>query len=198
VLQNQEENYINSYRMTVPEHRKERIMRYKQLKDRAMALAAEVALQEGLRQFGLDSEKTQLICNEHGKPMLKDYPDLQIGISHSGGLAAVVFADCPAGIDVEHICDRKFHSVLRLLAKREQQFILEGNTYEEQCSRFLHLWTYKESYYKCIGTGLVRPLSEVEMIPELTKEITKDAQTYIFQPIQTQPSYYVTVCLEKR
>jgi 4'-phosphopantetheinyl transferase len=93
--------------------------------------------------------------NPHGKPYLPNGP--QFSISHSKNHIAVAISDAPIGVDVE---------TGRKIEKLQLDGVLSPRELAVYCARtdnslrleFLKLWTRKEAFLKCLGTGInLRP-----------------------------------------
>lgn len=90
-----------------------------------------------------------------GKPFLPDHPEIFFNITHCKGLAACAFHHHPIGIDAE--LPGYFPEILirRALAEPEQQILqVRGRTPALRQEWFYRLWTLKEAYVKCSGTGV--------------------------------------------
>lgn len=121
-------------------------------------------LYKGLKDmFGIviDSKNILMIAQgEHGKPYLKDFPNIHYNISHTDGLAVCAIGNMQLGIDVERI--RPFHkSILRKVLSDEERGNLEGLPEEEHSEYFFRLWTLKECYVKAVGCGITIPLTGI-------------------------------------
>lgn len=91
---------------------------------------------------------------EVDKPFLTDFPGLYFNVSHSGGWVVCALSDCEVGVDIQE--ERKLHtSLLRKLHPSEQTML---ETLPDEA--FFDLWALKESFCKCTGEGLLRPLRE--------------------------------------
>lgn len=101
---------------------------------------------------------------EFGKPYLRDFPEWQFNLSHSGGKLLIVVSDAPIGIDVERI---KFRKSLDDLVKK--CFALSEQNYwfnlpeNEQVAVFYDFWTRKEAVVKGIGRGIALGLNRCEI-----------------------------------
>lgn len=91
--------------------------------------------------------KLELTQNSHGK----SESNIHFNLSHSGGYIAAVVADCPVGIDVETKSDLDGRVAKRFFSGEEQQAILAA---EDPQLAFRRIWTRKEAYVKCTGTGI--------------------------------------------
>lgn len=82
-------------------------------------------------------------------------------ISHSNGTVAVAVNETEIGIDIEKIRDFDERIIDRVCTENEKQFILSAETAETKNERFFIIWTLKEAYFKCIGTGITADLKSV-------------------------------------
>ncbi len=114
----------------------------------------------------------EIVKTEKGKPYFKYIPDLFFSISHTDGLTVIALSDCEVGIDVEKIKKADLRVVRRFL-KNEADYITE----KDSDRRFFEVWTKKEAYLKCKGTGLSGGLNCVNVL-ELPFE-TMDYEDYI-------------------
>ena len=115
---------------------------------------------------------TEIIKNEKGKPYFKHIPDLFFSISHTDGLTVIALSDCEVGIDVERLKKADLRIIKRFL-KEEADYITECDSDR----RFFEIWTKKEAYLKCKGTGLSGGLKSVNVL-KLPFE-TMDYEDYI-------------------
>ena len=104
-------------------------------------------------------DNTEIIKNEKGKPYFKHIPDLFFSISHTDGLTVIALSDCEVGIDVEKVRKADLR-VVRRFSKEEADYITE----KESDRRFFEIWTMKEAYLKCKGTGISGGLNSVNVL----------------------------------
>lgn len=126
-------------------------------------------LQEKARE---KHNNVEIVKTEKGKPYFKYIPDLFFSISHTDGLTVITVSDCEAGIDVEKIKKADLRVARRFL-KEEIDYITE----KDSDRRFFEVWTKKEAYLKCKGTGLSGGLNSVNVL-ELPFE-TMNYEDYI-------------------
>ena len=120
---------------------------------------------------------------EKGAPSIEGRPDLYLSISHSGGWWVCAIAGIPVGIDLEFprfrkdetedsLAKRVKHLSARFFTQEEADYVAEGVLKSEKNAdmgkiteteagsdsacirRFLTLWTAREAYVKCLGTGI--------------------------------------------
>ena len=102
---------------------------------------------------------TEIVRTEKGKPYFKYITDLFFSISHSGDITVVAIGDTPLGVDVEKIKKADLRVIKRFL-KEEADYITE----KDSNHRFFEIWTKKEAYLKCKGTGISGGLNSVNVL----------------------------------
>lgn len=141
----------------VSEERRNEALRYKHLFGQFACLKSYVMLRELLEQRGL-AHPFRFGYNEHGKPFLKDYPEVHFNLSHCKNGIAVVVSDQPVGIDIEsyrNVSD----SLLRYTMNEEEQRIIRES--DDPVRTFTEYWTKKEAVFKLRGTGITKGLHEL-------------------------------------
>ena len=97
--------------------------------------------------------------NQYGKPFLKNIPNLYFNISHTNDednlYLVLVIDNEEVGIDIELIKTRKDSLIRYCTNEIEYHSIINSNNIDEE---FTRLFTKKESYLKCIGTGITKDL----------------------------------------
>jgi 4'-phosphopantetheinyl transferase len=136
-------------------------------RDRNERLLARVMVRKALSDLtGASPSLWRFRRNAHGRPEIEapsEYRHLNFSVSHAGGLVACLLSwRREVGVDVEPIekIDDMFDIADRYFAASEADS-LRALPYEDQCRRFVELWTLKESYLKARGSGLSTPLTEV-------------------------------------
>ena len=138
----------------VSDERREEALKYKHLFGQFACLKSYVMLRELLEQKGL-SHPFLFVKNEHGKPFLKDHPEIHFNISHCKNGIAVAVSDQPIGIDIEsyrNVSD----SLIRYTMNDEERHIIE--TSDDPIRTFTEYWTKKEAVFKLRGTGITHNL----------------------------------------
>ena len=121
----------------------------KKQKDKKAALLCYALAGLMLRTPGLRFDATI-----SGQPILPDFPDLHISLSHTPGAALVGISDSPLGVDIERTSRAVSDAVFSRLATPSEA------SFSEKKER-IALWTLKESYLKYKGTGIASSLSSV-------------------------------------
>lgn len=144
--------------------RKEKVIRYKDDDTKKCTLAGELLVRQLLSDAsGKTKESFIITANKNGKPFCKNQPDLFFNISHSNGMVAVVISDEEVGIDIEVVRPYSLALTKKICNDKELLYIfghlpddteLTQNASRETVRRFFEIWTAKEAYIKCIGTGI--------------------------------------------
>lgn len=98
---------------------------------------------------------------------------LHFSVSHSGDYALLGFSRTQVlGVDLEKMeAQRAWRDILnKHFDADENAYVREGGGETEQARRFYRLWTLKEAWIKCEGTGLFKALEEVHLPTELLEE----------------------------
>lgn len=172
----------------LPDWRREQALRYKHLQGRRECAAGYVELLRGLRLgFGIEGMPA-FHYNEHGKPLLRDYPDVHFSISHCKAAVGCYVSERPCGLDIECIRKAKEDLVRHTMNPREAESIFSSPFPD---IAFTRLWTQKEAVLKLKGTGIVDDLHSV-LSPDNTNGIT-------LRTIEnTYRCYIITIATEGR
>ena len=134
-------------------------------KNTRLSLFVRLALLNALDKAAeLDGDIADLITyplmfeeNEFGKPFFaKEHPlynKLYFSLSHSGDLSVCALSDAAVGADVEFIRDKLPTHAKKMLSD-DEKITFDVLSDEEKKRFFFESWVRKESYLKCIGTGL--------------------------------------------
>lgn len=179
----------------LPKMRKEKILRYRQLKDRKLSLGASLLLEEVLTRHGknLDCMK----YGEHGKPEMEG---IYFNLSHSHDYAVCVVSSQPVGCDIEKIERKtKAETVARRFFTDKEISYLMSQTEEKRLQEFFRIWTMKESYLKMTGEGMSCELNRVEFVFGTEVEIYRDGQKCSCTMKEYEiPDYKLTVCGQEK
>lgn len=149
---------------------------YKNDKDKKRTLAGEMLARQMISTYcNVAPEEISFEYGLYGKPNAK-YLDVEFNISHSGEMAVCAISDNPVGIDVERIRPIGTNILRKLCTDIDLEYIFGNDTKtnnipsdfdDQQLYRFYEVWTAKEAYFKCVGTG-IKNLKSISM-DELTK-----------------------------
>ena len=151
------EGTISELLPLVSDQRREEALKYKHLFGQFACLKSYVLLRELLEQQDL-SHPFLFERNEHGKPFLKDHPEVHFNLSHCKNGILVAVSDAPIGVDIEsyrNVSD----SLIRYTMNEEEQRII--NESDDPIRTFTEYWTKKEAVFKLRGTGITHDLHEL-------------------------------------
>jgi 4'-phosphopantetheinyl transferase len=131
-------------------------------------IAARGYLRQILSQY-LDLAPAEIVLSYglQGKPAVEQsslHNNIQFNLSHSGDRAVyAISAQDPVGIDLEYIHPIAAADLVDRFFSTAEQAIFHNLPISLQQSAFFHAWTQKEAYLKACGTGLSRPLDQIEV-----------------------------------
>ena len=141
----------------VSDERREEALRYKHLFGQFACLKSYVMLREILESMGL-SHPFLFVKNEHGKPFLKDHPEVHFNLSHCKNGIAVAVSNEPVGIDIESYREVD-DSLMRYTMNEAECQIIKAS--DDPIQTFIAYWTKKEAVFKLRGTGITKGLHDL-------------------------------------
>ena len=160
-------------------------LRYRQAHDQRLSLAVYLLLQQALRsEYGIQ-EAPEFVFGPHGKPELKDYPDIHFNLSHCSRAALCVVSSQPVGCDVETVPSELDMDVCRYCFNEEETAYITAS--DCPTLAFTELWTRKEAFLKWSGQGLTPDLPSL-FCTHLANEVP--FQTYCAKDL----SYVYSIC----
>lgn len=180
-----EELDIGQALQAVSEQRRKEALRYRHDHDRRQSLAAYLLLCEALKKGHRITDPPDFSFSSHGKPVLKDYPDIHFNLSHCREAVLCVTGDRPVGCDVESVEERLDMDLCRYCFNEEEVATICNADHPPVA--FTTLWTQKEAYLKLSGEGLTDHLPALFLSPA--------ARNITFHSIVAPNSDYVyTIC----
>lgn len=169
----------------VSAQRRSLALRYLREEDRKLSLAAYLLLREALeKEYGI-REAPEFVFGPHGKPFLRDYPDVHFNLSHCPAAVLCVVDSEPVGCDIEKVEAALDRDLCQKTCSPEELEAVLGA--QDPALAFFSLWTRKEAFLKLTGTGLS------DSLPELL--YTAQAQKARFETHSAPDGAYVyTVC----
>lgn len=130
---------------------------------------AYLLLEQALKECypGLFAEKPEYGREELGKPYIKGYPWLHFNVSHCASCVACAIGEAPVGIDAERRFPWRETLARRICHPEEWKFLQNMENLEERTAWLNRIWSRKESYLKCIGTGIRSDLRRIDTLEEL-------------------------------
>ncbi len=165
----------------LPVERQKQILRQRIKQNADNMLIGSILAKYAIKnEFGIPITKQIFGIGEHGKPYLKNHPNIHFNVSHSGQYVVCAVADVPVGVDVQKVSEFNIGVTERVCNKQELTQIL---TSTNKASEFIKLWTQKEAYVKMLGCGI--GMCDLKSVP------TEKAETTCID------NYYISICKEK-
>lgn len=157
-----DEEYTKCF-YSMSEQRRTKVKRFKNTIQKKCTLAGECLARKTLAEVtGENPDHFVILADEKGKLYCDDFSQIHFNISHSDDFVAVAVCDKPVGIDIESVRKVSLKLAKKVCTQKELEYIFkklpDENDYlsqkTEHIKRFLEIWTIKEAYFKCIGTGI--------------------------------------------
>ncbi len=135
--------------------RKEAVSSIKISRKRKSKIIADALCRKAINEYcGVNPEDIVFKYNRYGKPYVKNIP-VHFSISHSGNYVVCAVSENEIGIDIEKIRDIDSRICKRFATEAEADYISSNQ------NRIFEIWTLKEAYFKCIGTGLTSDIKNI-------------------------------------
>lgn len=142
--------------------KQQRVDRFRFEDDKKRTVAGEMLARKAISEWcGVTPKSITFGKKEHGKPYASGLA-VEFNISHSGDMVVCAIDNEPIGIDIEKIRPIDL-SVAKQFCSEQELVYLFGhvptekdfvNTSDEDVlTGFFEIWTKKEAYVKCLGTG---------------------------------------------
>ncbi len=172
---------------SMSDERKTEISRLKNPLSVKQKTAGDYLTKKAISDFcGIQPEKICIKKDLNGKPYAEN-ASVKFNVSHGEDLVVCAVSENDIGIDIEKIRDVKFRVAERFATEEERAYI--GN----DTDRFFEIWTLKEAYFKCIGTGLGADIRNVSFEIENQKiECSEKGFRCSFYPVSE--GYCCSIC----
>lgn len=169
------------------ETQKSDIMRLLNLQKRKSKIAADHLCRKAVSEFcGIAPQDISFSKNEYRKPFA-DNLQVYFSVSHSGDMVVCAVSDREIGIDIEKVKPYNLRTAERFATPHELEYVSSSQ------NGFFEIWTLKEAYFKCIGTGLGADIKKVSF--EITpQKIICSEKGFDFSFIDAANGYICSVC----
>lgn len=161
----EQEEVFRHFFCSLSKERQQKIEAMKAETGRRSSLGAWALLDHGLHQlYGLREREITIAYGAHGKPYVKDRPEIHFNLSHSGDYVLAVFAPVEIGCDIQQTVQgtRNERIAGRFFTEAEQQALAAGMD-------FYRIWARKESYIKYTGDGMACDLRSFSVMEDSTQ-----------------------------
>ena len=145
--------YEATYALMTAE-KKARVDRFRFERDKRLTVCGELLARRMLAAYcGVMPEDIVLLTGAHGKPYAAGL-EVQFNISHSGEMVLCAVSDTPIGADIEQMRTADEKLIRFVCTDEEKAYVLDAADDADKQRRFFRIWTAKEAYFKCLGTGI--------------------------------------------
>lgn len=191
----------NIYKISsfIDPYKRDKIEKFINKKDKIRTLVGEMLIRTVIGEE-LNIKNLDIIFqrNRYGKPWLKDYPEFNFNISHSGEFVLCAVDHMPIGVDVEKIKSLEYEGIASSFFTKEENEYIFNDDLQNNLNKFYEIWTLKESYVKCCGQGLSIPLKSFSIKIDSNREISlisdNKINEYKFKEFFIGEDYKVAVC----
>lgn len=168
----------------------ERALKYRNMSDRMLCILGDYEVRRLVSSIlGINAEEVSVVPDGRGRPLIAEPadPGLFCSISHSGDIACACVDTCPVGIDIELVRPYDHDVAEAVCSSEELSYIAENGDVG-----FFRIWTAKESYLKCLGTGLT------DLIELQSVEALSTPPGFIRETVEPPPGYVISICRQVR
>lgn len=193
------EEKLNELCLLIDSEKKCKIEKFVNKKDKIRTVVGEVLIRTIIvENLKISNKYIRFNKNQYGKPYLKEYPNFNFNISHSGDYVLCAIDDKPIGVDVEEVKPIECEEIAKnFFTAKEFDYIVNQDS-KFQLDRFYEIWTLKESYIKCCGQGLSMPLKsfsiEVDQFKNIKVFSNNEYKEHMFKLFNIDLGYKVAVC----
>lgn len=166
----------------MPFERQIRAKRYRNKIDKKLCIVSYALFVLALQETFTIYDLYDFTYNENNKPFLKTFPNIHFNISHCKAGVTCVLANEKVGVDIQDII--KYNEKLAASICSHAELKTIHNTIDQDLV-LTQIWTMKESYFKMLGTGLIEPLTDLNVY-ELDN---------FYQKINLRENYVITVAI---
>ncbi|MBR2868547.1 MAG: 4'-phosphopantetheinyl transferase superfamily protein [Clostridia bacterium] len=167
---------------------KDRVLSLRDDNKRRQKIAADMLCRRMISEkCGIPSESIVFGRTEKGKPYTVN-TDLFFSISHSDNIVVCAISENEIGIDVEKIRNVRLRIAEKFASPEELTYI------GDNLNRFFEIWTLKEAFFKCKGTGLGADIRSVTF--DIDGGITCSENGYSLQFADITDGYICSVCIK--
>jgi 4'-phosphopantetheinyl transferase len=134
--------------------------------DRDRFVAARAALRVNLAaEVGIDPTEIRLTAGPHGKPLLRDFPDVRFNLSHAAAHCLIgICRGRSIGVDIERVRpDIEIDTLPGMFLSPAEQRELAGLEPPQRIVGFFRAWVCKEAYLKGRGDGVAYGLDHFDV-----------------------------------
>ncbi|MGT2924936.1 4'-phosphopantetheinyl transferase family protein [Streptococcus caviae] len=173
-------------------YKRERIDKFKNKDDKLRSIASDILIRQTVSTYkNIPIENVEILTNPFGKPYTPNCR-LEYSVSHSHQLSILGFGFHPIGVDIEKMEEIEFDAIFKQFGTDLEYANFKKSVYQKEY--FYKIWTLKEAYFKCLGTGIT-DLQAIEIIIK-DDQIIVDKLGYHFESFLINKDYMVAICYQ--
>ena len=177
-----DENLFGIWYDRMSSEKKDSVVKMQSEHKRKLRIAADMLCRKGISEFcGVPENEITIRLTSLGKPYAAGLP-VNFSISHSGDYAVCAVSGNEIGIDIEKIRAVHPRAYEKFCTEKEARYI------DSEENGFFKIWTLKEAYFKCIGTGIT-DFQSVDAFSNDFKKTKVENDNYIMHIIKTVKSW---------
>ncbi len=144
------------------DERQNKILNYRQDKDRIRSLYSSILIRLTLmRIYKCKNTDLKFKIGKYGKPFLSNDNKIKFNLSHSEDYIFLGISEKLIGVDIEKIRHYDNAIIYNCFHPLEIDYIQKARNKD---LAFCIVWTRKEAYFKCIGTGLSKEMKHINTL----------------------------------
>ncbi|MCB2311591.1 4'-phosphopantetheinyl transferase superfamily protein [Clostridium tagluense] len=185
--------------LSIDSEKRCKIEKFINKKDKVRTLIGEILIRTIIfQELSVRNKHITFEKNEYGKPYMKEHPEFNFNISHSGDFVVCAIDNKPIGIDIEKVKHIEYKEIAKnFFSVRELDYIVKEDL-NSQLNKFYEIWTLKESYIKYCGQGLSIPLKsfsiDIDQYENIKVIIDKEHKEPVFKRFDIGSEYKMAVC----
>ena len=196
MIKNAEQTWTATHDMLLPllsEERQKKVLRYRFDSDKILSLYAGVLTRLALmRELSCSNDQLAFTQTDRKKPRLLPAPThpypVDFSFSHTRQAVLLgVTKKGQIGVDIEQIQSAPFRIMPSVFHPAEITYVEQAPDTKKN-HHFYEIWTRKEAYAKCLGTGLSKELTSINTLASPIKEALYS---------WTMENYMCSVCVKK-
>lgn len=142
------------YYSLLSDEKRARVDRFRFNDDKKRTVCGEMLARQMIaEQYGVKEENLSFAVTGHGKPYLINSA-VHFNISHSADYVLCAVSNVPIGADIEKMKPIENRLIHAVCTDAEENYVLNSADLLDRQRRFFRIWTAKEAYFKCCGTGI--------------------------------------------
>lgn len=179
---------IKSYEY-LPKSRKQKVDKFKFLKDKKLSSGAYLLLKKLLTEHNITDPHFKF--KKFGKAYISNYENIHFNLSHSGKIVACAISDREVGVDVEYNdSEIDLNIAKNYFYNTEYENIIKSPNPSDE---FFSYWVLKESYMKYTGLGFNLELDSFEILIDDKITLKNDKNNLKFNLFNIK-NYKLAVC----